>query len=84
MEGRTEKRIPMLGYMVHNFFKVSKNVLASLTQTEKYCLIGDLMLAAGVNPVEQVEWEKVLLRKEKTDMVQYWEESYIKVVNRKR
>jgi hypothetical protein len=76
--------IPKLGYMVHSFTEAGGDGLASLAPIEKYCLIGDLMLAAGCSPVEQVEWEKVLTNKEKADLVQYWEESYIKVVNRKR
>jgi hypothetical protein len=84
MMGRSEKEIPKLGSMVHCFIEAGGDVLASLTPTDKYCLIGDLMLAAGVNPIEQLEWEKVLSRKEKSDMVQSWEESYIKVINRKR
>ena len=82
MQGRKEWAIPKLGGMVHSFIEAGGDVLAAVVN--KYMLIGDLMLAAGVNPVEQVVWKEVLSNKEKSDMVQYWEESYINVINKER
>jgi len=86
MKGRPskgeEKEIPTLGYMVQNFIKAGGSVLASLTITEKYCLIGDLMMAAGLSPVRQDEWEEVLTNKEKADMVKNWEKSYLTTIGK--
>ena len=77
MMGYAEKKRPQSGSIVHCFIGAGAEVLASLTQTEKYCLIGDIMLAAGVSPVEQSEWDEVLTNKEKADKVKSWEASYL-------
>ena len=82
MKGRTNKEIPMLGSMVHGFIEAGGDGLASLGTFKKYILIGDMMLASDVLPVEQVEWEKVLTNKEKADMVKHWEESYLNIIGK--
>ena len=77
MKGRTEKEIPRLGSKVHCFIGACADMLATLKPTEKYCFIGDIMLAAGVLPIEQEEWEKVLTNKEKADKVKSWKASFL-------
>ena len=79
---RTKTEIPKLGSMVHGFIEAGGDGLAALTPTEKYCLIGDMMLAANVSPVEQVEWESILTNKDKADKVKSWEASYLKVIGK--
>lgn len=77
---RTKTEIPKLGMMVHGFINAGGDGLAALTQTQKYCLIGDLMQAAKASPVEQVEWESILTNKDKADKVKSWEASYLKAI----
>ena len=77
MKGRTEKKLPRLGSIVHCFIGAGAEVLASLKITKKYCLIGDMMLEAGVLPIKRNEWEMVLSNKEKADSLKSWEASYL-------
>ena len=53
MKGKLRIERPRLGRMVHGFIKAGGKVLASLGYTDKYCLIGDLMLATGAIQLDE-------------------------------
>lgn len=82
MKGRTEKEIPRLGSMVHGLIRAGGDMLAFMTPTEKYCMIGDLMLAADILPIEESDWKNVLTNKEKADTIKSWEASFTKACDK--
>lgn len=79
IKGRTKIEIPKLGYIAHCLIKDGGIELASMKPTEKYCLIFDLMEAAGIIPTEEELKDRVLKNKDKADMVKSWEASGLKV-----
>lgn len=89
MKGRKVWEIPKLGCMVHDFIEAGGDGLASLTSTQKYCLIGDLIwellpstskesmmkkLAKGSTPDK--EWA-TMDGNDKSKLVKSWEKSYM-------
>lgn len=90
LKGRKVWEIPKLGCMVHDFIEACGDGLASLpTDTQKYCLIGDLIwellpstpkeammnkLTKGSTPDE--EWA-AMDGSDKSKMVKSWEKSYL-------
>lgn len=79
LKGRTNIEIPKLGYIAHCLIKDGGSELASMKPTNKYCLIFDLMEAAGISPTEEELKDRELKNKDKADMVKSWEASGMKV-----
>ena len=89
MKGRKVWEIPKLGCLVHDFIEAGGDGLASLTPTQKYCLIGDLIwellpstqkeamtkkLSKGSTPDE--EWA-AMDGSDKSKLVKSWEKSFL-------
>lgn len=78
---RTKTEVPRLGRFASKLIKDSGEDLASMNITKQYCLIFDLMVAAGISPTEEELRDRELSNKDKYDIVKTWVQSGEKVFN---
>lgn len=77
--GRTKAEYPRLGYIASNLIVNGGEDLASLNLTKQYCLVFDLMVAAGISPNDEELRDRELSGKDKYDIVKSWVRSNEKV-----
>lgn len=78
---RTKTEVPRLGYIASSLIEKGGEDLTSLGVTKQYCLVFDLMVAAGISPAEEELRDREMSDKDKYDTVKGWVHSSEKVFN---
>lgn len=78
---RTKTEVPRLGRFASKLIKDGGEDLTSMNITKRYCLVFDLMVAAGISPTDEELRDRVLSDKDKHDIVKSWVLSSEKVFN---
>lgn len=77
--GRTNAEYPRLGRIASNLIVNGGEDLSSMNLTKRYCLVFDLMVAAGISPNDEELRDRELSSKDKYDIVKSWVRSNEKV-----